>query len=982
MTQVKGKIKICQTKIGDFNIEQINGSPFYRRYNEFVRIFKSRMPNVDAERLFAQPMESEHKGVIDWFMLPSEGEVPVKISEIQAEEREKYFGIRNDIILNMQSVASGITTPNERIYFECALKYLQGEYVDDITYCYDDNITFAVWGMGMIKGREVSHVITDAVKDHRVYTVSYHIDGNGAIHGPNNILRRRGHVLSGAKDIPTITPAPRFKFVAWRPDAPHGKAVTGDVEYTAVCEHSDTYVVSFKTSKGGHLKGDVSIEKNLNDSLFESITPLPIPDNGFSFKGWSPAITDKTFVKGDTVFTAIFEKIAIPESPIAPSPSPVMHNVHFEAGKNGVLPNDYSDVIVEDGNYIPTNMIPLITTGGKFRFIGWDKQTNNPISEDTTFTAMYKKIPWYKRLWLWFKNSGCLKWILWLLLVLLLIALLLFFLHSCNGCTDSVHNGVVPVDTTKNAQGQYVDDNGYTKPITDDDGKLPEGDNVVSPVTDQDGEEPPIVKKPGRPDIIGNRLFLFLENENDNVDALAQDFKKAFPGDQYSIIGFDREVKSLVIQIPANERDHIRQIINSKISNHKFLVFDEDIYELNGYVNNNSEDPGWHLRAIHLQQGWRITKGSPNIKVAIIDDGIDATHPMFAQRIVNAYNVFTQNNHLSFGEGHGTHTAGLAVGSGEFFSKGISGVAPNCKIMPIQVFDNKRCPLSALVSGVMYAVHHGADVINMSVGPSFKGLDRLPIDEQEQIAKEQFSNVEQLWTRVCSIVAKKNSVLVFAAGNDNILSSIPPENRNTFSIVVSAVDKQLRATDFTDYGSFSDISAPGKDIFSSFPNNRFVSCDGTSMSAPIVTGTIALMKSIKKNLTIEQIKNVLYRTGAPVIGNIPPMVMVDNALIGVKRGDFSRSRGDEKHKSGVSDQYNNFGGPIDAAHDPRHVSGGEPNNGVGYDGGNTSVRRDRGASSAIAPVDNYDEIRAKIAEYKRKIRELEKLLPNNHRPVK
>ena len=98
-------------------------------------------------------------------------------------------------------------------------------------------------------------------------------------------------------------------------------------------------------------------------------------------------------------------------------------------------------------------------------------------------------------------------------------------------------------------------------------------------------------------------------------------------------------------------------------------MFDEEVYELNGYVSNSTEDIGWHLDAIHLKQGWSYTKGNPNIKVAIVDDGIQSSHPMFEGRIVDAYNVFTQNNSLSLGVGHGTHTAGLAVGSDKFYSK-------------------------------------------------------------------------------------------------------------------------------------------------------------------------------------------------------------------------------------------------------------------------------------------------------------------------
>lgn len=633
------------------------------------------------------------------------------------------------------------------------------------------------------------------------------------------------------------------------------------------------------------------------------------------------------------------------------------YKITFEAGEHGSIKGS-SSFRKAANTTLSSGEIPIVTPNKGYKFTGWNISPNNIlVDEDKVFTAEYEKtLPWYKKWWLWFaglwSGKGCLKWLLWLLLIILLIWLLSWLLRGCGH--HSPVNGVVPIDTITRADGSRVDNNGAVRPITGNDGKLPDDNMVVAPVMGEGGEEPPIVEQPGVPNIIANRLFLYMENENDNVDALARDFKQAYPDDKYSIIGYDKEVKLLVIQIPENERDQIRKTINSKIPNHKFIVFDEEVYELHGQISNSTENVGWHLNAIHLKQGWAYTKGSSDIKVAIVDDGIQASHPMFKGRIVDAYNVFTQNNSLSLGEGHGTHTAGLAVGSADYFSKGASGVAPNCQIMPIQVFDNKQCPLSALIAGVMYALHHEADVVNISIGPSFKGLNVLPVEQQAEIAKTQFQNVAFLWARVCKIAAKKNTILVFAAGNDDILTSIPPENRNASSIVVTAIDKRLYPTVFTNYGPCSDISAPGKGIYSSFPSNTFQSCDGTSMAAPIVTGTIALMKSLKKDITVAQARNVLYNTGADVYGYIPPMVLVDKALMAVKNGDF-REPTERKIKP---------------------VPDGEGDDSAAGRAVDVEDISDTPTPTQQTGGTDYEAIRRKIAEYKKKITELEKLLPN------
>ena len=720
--------------------------------------------------------------------------------------------------------------------------------------------------------------------------------------------------------------------------------------------------------------------KPAGSSLAEEEIPSVDADEGWLFDGWSPAPTSTT-IDSDITFHALYHQQATAASSLADHPlPPPTYRCTFDAGDHGTLSGNTTLHKIEHST-LSSDEIPPISPNRGYEFTDWEPNpTNCLIDSDKHFTARYRKLPWYRRCWLWLTGPGCLRRLLWLLLGLLALLLLLFLFRSCIGC-DGRHevNGVIPSPTITLPDGRTIDDNGRSHPITDGDGTLPADDRIAAPVVGEDNQFPPIIRQPGQPSTLSGRLLLFMEEDDANIDALAHDFKQAYPSEQYSIIGFDREVKLLAIQVPEEEKEQIRSELPSKLAAHRFIIFDEEVYEITGTPELAvATDAGWHLEAIHLKQGWQITQGSPEVKVAIVDDGIQASHPMFKGRIADAYNIFTQNNTLSLGEGHGTHVAGLAAGSADFYDQGAAGVAPLSTLMPIQVIDNGQCPLSALVAGVMYAIHRDADVVNISIGPSFSGLNELPTSQQAVIAQSQFHHVAALWNRVCRLAAQKNAILVFAAGNDDILASIPPENRNSSSIVVTATDYRRYPTTFTNYGPCADISAPGKDIFSSVPDRTFQSYSGTSMSAPLVTGTIALMKSLRRDLTVEQARNVLYSTGKEVYGYIPPQILVDRALEATQRGDFSRTH-KESHSVPPGVDVHLHSGIIPTPEEEAVIIGhGEEviivapgEDAIVVPPSNPGIT----SPSPTAPSPDYDAIRRLIAEYKRKIEELEQQLP-------
>ncbi len=898
----KGKQRLCYTEVSDFtDFQGLGHDPLYKRFDSVLSVVK-KVVAPEFQHFLAAPQYVEEEDQICWH-INRWNETPRKYTSLEGAELSKYQRIK-DATIQAYRNAIQACDGEELMTLAGAIRYIYDEHI----YCADDKVYVVAWGM--TPDTRIHKVVGSVIHEYD-FSDKFKIKFDAGTHGhlesalDKAILRPDGFVLT-QRDLPSICADEGWIFDGWSP-SPLGMVVDKDLNFVAIYKEEEHKV--------------------------EQPVPPVEPEEPKEQKEEEP------------------EELYEPEKK-----EPEYYRCSFDAGKHGTLEG-------QDAFYRPENStlkdsdIPKVNAKPGYTFKGWNvNPLNTLIDGDKNFVAQYETLPWYRRFWAWltelFRGKGCLKWLLWLLLFLLILGLLSFLLRSCVGCDRIVSNDEIEViDSVKAPNGRIVDDNGTVRPITGDDGKLPNSDGIVAPIIDDDGDDVPIVRRPGTPDVIGNRLFLFMEEDDGDIDALAQEFKKVYPGDEYAIIGFDKEVKSLTIQVPEEERDEIRETLNSKIPDQKFLVFDEEIYEINGHESGPAVNPGWHLKAIHLKQGWNTTKGSSEIRVAVVDDGIEAGHPMFRGRIEDAYNVFTQNNKLSQGSGHGTHVAGLAVGSADYYDSGASGVAPNSILIPIQVFDNNRCPLSALVSGAMYAIHHDADVVNLSVGPCFRGLNSLPEDQQEEIAEQRFKNLEKLWNRVSVLAAEKNCILVFAAGNDNILSSIPPENRSTSSITVTAVDKNLYQTDFTNYGECSDISAPGKDIYSSFPKGDFKSFDGTSMAAPIVTGTIALMKSIKKDLTIEQARNVLYKSGSDVYGNIPPMVLVDEALECVKRGDFSAS--------------------------PKRTMPPIPN-GRGKRPSNDSSRPivEKDPPSNVGDSD-YDEIRKEIEEHKEKIKELEKLLPKN-----
>ncbi|MFK2826383.1 S8 family serine peptidase [Bacillus sp. B190/17] len=245
----------------------------------------------------------------------------------------------------------------------------------------------------------------------------------------------------------------------------------------------------------------------------------------------------------------------------------------------------------------------------------------------------------------------------------------------------------------------------------------------------------------------------------------------------------------------------------------------------------------WFHSKINAPKAWDRTRGSSQVTVAVIDGGVDTRHPEFKNRLVKPYNVVTGGTSL-YPDDHGTHVAGV-IGAA-MNGAGVTGVAPEVKIMPINIFDGEYANSFDIAEAIIYAADEGADVMNLSFGGY------------------SYSSVEEY---AVNYAASKGSILVAAAGNeDTSLLCYPAAFSNV--IAVSATDSTDTITGFSNYGRYINISAPGEDIFSTVGGSSYGYASGTSMAAPVVSGAAALILSKNPFLTPQQVMRTLYSSSA------------------------------------------------------------------------------------------------------------------------
>ncbi len=386
MAVVKGKKCLCKTSLQDWNPERVNGPWFYERYQEFVKVF-AKIPGVEFEKCFAQPVLNEETQSIEWF-----SSLGTNVCTLDQTPNAKIEAEKNRITESIKTTAQTMSE-NDRKYLNPVLKTLLSDDVNKIIYYSDDQLVFGVWGMSMKKGKVISDVIIDDVKDHSIYHITFNVEGNGTL-SFNDIVRKRGHVL-GASDIPSYTADEGYIAKEWKPDSPYGVEVNRTLSYT-MCFEKDPKDTSSSVDDVGQT----------TDPIEPTPTPeVPTPEEEYTV----------TFVTDDR--------------------GTLQGTLEYHKKKNEhVLHSEIPTIVPKDG----------------YRFVGWDQNpVDYAVTEDIVFTAQYEPVAdvadrvfWRKP---WGCLSGCLSWLLALLL-LALIGLLLWFLladHNINFCGNDCNCEVV-----------------------------------------------------------------------------------------------------------------------------------------------------------------------------------------------------------------------------------------------------------------------------------------------------------------------------------------------------------------------------------------------------------------------------------------------------------------------------------------------------------------------------------------------------------
>ena len=256
----------------------------------------------------------------------------------------------------------------------------------------------------------------------------------------------------------------------------------------------------------------------------------------------------------------------------------------------------------------------------------------------------------------------------------------------------------------------------------------------------------------------------------------------------------------------------------------------------------------WNIEQINADKVQAANTTGTGVRVAVIDTGIDYTHPDLAGIYSGGYNVLSPSATPMDDNGHGTHCAGILAATGS--KNGIYGTAPGISLYAVKVLSDKgEGRVSDVIEGIFWAKNNSMQVASMSL-------------EAKEDSRALHDAVDE---------ASAGGVLIVAAAGNK---GVPSGSGNTMAypakyngvLSVAAVNKYNHRATWSSTGSELGVSAPGVTIRSTVPGASYATFSGTSMAAPHVAGVAALVYSTHPDWTNQQVRQQIIRTATP-LGN-------------------------------------------------------------------------------------------------------------------
>ena len=335
---------------------------------------------------------------------------------------------------------------------------------------------------------------------------------------------------------------------------------------------------------------------------------------------------------------------------------------------------------------------------------------------------------------------------------------------------------------------------------------------------------------------------------------------------RWFLVEFDQKVsitdaKSFLEAVPGIQSVEPNYVLKSAVNIN-------DPYWNQMWGQNNTAYPGYDVNCKPVWDNY--TMGNPKVVVGVIDGGIQLNHPDLADNVaVSGHYNYVRHNTTIKQHDHGTHVAGT-IGAVNNNGKGVTGVAggntaagrQGVKLLSLQVFETQDngqdISASSFATALKEAADRGAHISQNSWGYNFDFNDDGQLSGNElNYARNAHENPERSFTQAVDYFNKyagcdnngnqlsgspmKGGIVIFAAGNDNAPYGAPGNYDGCVS--VGALNKNGSRANFSNYGDWVDICAPGVNIPSTYINGQYISYSGTSMACPHVSGVAALIAS-------------------------------------------------------------------------------------------------------------------------------------------